>query len=73
MITTFEQARKIIYEEIGVFSGCTLKQIYNSAFKIYKNHELVRAFLLNEGYEPSQIYSAKHYHIKEIERNVVSG
>lgn len=66
-VVSFENARKTLYKIIDLSLGCSINQIYEHTYDIYQNHDLTRAFLLNEGFDSAQIYTAKHRFIKKYE------
>lgn len=66
-VIKFEKAREKLYKIISLSLGCSFNEIYEYAYDIYQNHDLTRGFLLNEGYDPKQINTAKHQYLKKHE------
>lgn len=64
-LVSFEKARKFVFNEIFKSDSLSNNEIYDVAFNIYRNHSLVKAFLLNEGYTSTQIARSKHEFTKK--------
>lgn len=65
-IQTFQETKKIIIDRINAFGALTIVEIYEYSYDKLNDHQLVKCFLLKQGYNARQISRAKYNFKKRL-------